>query len=80
MARYYFDMRDGQGLFADEEGLECPDLDAVQKEAARSLADMARDSIYEAADAQIHRMTIEVRDGSGPVMKVAFLFEVTRQN
>lgn len=43
MRRYYFDLRDDNGLFVDDEGLECRDVSAVQAEAARALADMARD-------------------------------------
>jgi hypothetical protein len=31
MSRYYFDLRDGEQLFVDEEGTEMPDLEAVQK-------------------------------------------------
>ncbi|WP_371817848.1 hypothetical protein [Bradyrhizobium sp. CCBAU 53421] len=38
MERYYFDLRDGCGLAIDEEGLEMPNLAAVQEEAVRALA------------------------------------------
>jgi hypothetical protein len=44
MKRYYFDLRDGDYLAADEEGTELPDTAAVQEEAALSLAGMARDA------------------------------------
>ena len=37
MPRYYFDMRDGGGLFRDEEGVELVTMKAVQQEAAQSL-------------------------------------------
>ena len=40
MTLYFFDMRDGAKLFVDEEGVELPDLKAVQIEAARSLGGM----------------------------------------
>ena len=43
MSRYYFDMRQGDEIASDEEGLELPTIESVQEEAARSLADMARD-------------------------------------
>jgi len=46
MGHYYFDLRDKRGLFPDEEGSECVDLDAVQDEAARSLADLAWDVVH----------------------------------
>jgi uncharacterized protein DUF6894 len=36
MARYYFDLRDGDQLAVDEEGMELPIMQAVQVEAARS--------------------------------------------
>ena len=45
MKRYYFDLREGDEIFPDEEGLELSTLAKVQEEAARSLADMARDSV-----------------------------------
>ncbi len=38
MKRYYFDMRDGDGFAPGEEGLELPDIEAAQQEAALSLA------------------------------------------
>jgi hypothetical protein len=42
MPRYYFDVRNDQAISLDEEGLELLDVEAVQGEAARALADMAR--------------------------------------
>ena len=45
MPRYYFDLRDGDDLAVDEEGVELRDMELVQEEAARSLADMARDAV-----------------------------------
>jgi hypothetical protein len=51
----------------------------VQIEAAKSLADMARDAIHSHSTAPgMHRMAIEVRDGFGPVMQVKFTFEVEK--
>ena len=44
MKRYFFDLRDGDELTPDDEGLELSTMEAVQEEAARSLADMARDA------------------------------------
>src|SRR5262249_4727617 len=46
MARYYFDLLDDDGIFIDEEGLELSSLRAVRAEAAKSLADMARDAVF----------------------------------
>ena len=80
MPRFYFDLRDGDELAVDEEGLELPDIRAVQAEAAISLADMARDAIHNSPlVARAHHMAIEVRDGTSPVMQVRFSFEVERQ-
>jgi hypothetical protein len=77
MRRYFFDMRDDDGLSLDEEGLECRDLRAVRAEAARALADMARDAVHMTTAPSVHSMSIEVRDDNGPVMQVMFKFEVT---
>ncbi|WP_312016827.1 DUF6894 family protein [Bradyrhizobium japonicum] len=44
MSRYYFDLLDGDALAIDDEGLELSDTRRVQAEAAKSLADMARDA------------------------------------
>jgi hypothetical protein len=41
--RYYFDLRDGDEIITDDEGLELNGIDRVQ-EAACSLADMAKDA------------------------------------
>jgi hypothetical protein len=77
MKRYFFDLRDGETLAADEEGVELPNLQRAQEEAARSLAEMARERGFD-ADAggahDAHDMAIEVRDDDGPVMKLMFLF------
>lgn len=78
MARYYFDLRDEDGITPDDEGLELRNLDLVQDEAARSLADMARDAVRVNASSQ--NMAIQVRDDTGPVMNVRFSFEVERLN
>jgi len=77
MPRFYFDLRDEEELAFDEEGLELSGVRAAQAEAARSLADMARDAACssEAINGRRH-MAIEVRDASGPVMQVKFTFEI----
>ena len=78
MALYYFDLRDGEELALDEEGLELRTMRAVQEEAARALAGFA----YDAArldGAQSQQMAIEVRDEDGPVMEVKFSFEIARK-
>jgi hypothetical protein len=73
--RYFFDLRDGNAFAADEEGVELPDIESVQEEAALSLADMARNAERKHAHSVGHRMAIEVRDESGPILKLQFIFE-----
>lgn len=78
MPRYYFDLREGDELAIDDEGLELSTIEAVQAEAARSLADMARDAVRKDRDCAGHHMAIEVRDDNGPVLQVRFTFEMNR--
>jgi hypothetical protein len=52
----------------------------VQEEAARALADMARDELRKVIDpAKNQHMAIEVRDENGPLLEVKFTFELTRR-
>lgn len=78
MALYYFDLRDGEELALDEEGLELRTIRAVQEEAARALAGFAHDAAR-LDGAQSQQMAIEVRDEHGPVMEVKFSFEIARK-
>jgi hypothetical protein len=75
MPRYYFDIRNGQNLYPDEEGLELADRRAAEIEAAMSLADLAKD--LPPLD-EFDHMAIEVRTQAGPVFQAAFIFESTR--
>ena len=71
LIRYYFDIRDGSDLYPDEEGMDLPNQIAAGVEAAQSLADMAKDTL------QFDRrraMAVEVRTGSGPLFRAAFIF------
>ncbi|WP_420738221.1 DUF6894 family protein [Bradyrhizobium japonicum] len=78
MRRYYFDLRDGDELAVDEEGLELSDLDAVQQEATRALRDMAHEELYDSGS--LARISVEVRDDAGAVMRVWIAFEIQRTN
>lgn len=73
MTRYYFDIRVGDDLYPDEEGLELPDLLTAEVEAAMALAEMARDQ-----DADKHQRAIEVRTADGPLFRAAFIFEASQ--
>ena len=79
MPRYYFDIREGNDFAPDDEGLELSSIQAVQEEAARSLADMARDAVRKNHDGAGHQLAIEVRDDEGLVLQVRFTFEIDRQ-
>ncbi|WP_036007633.1 DUF6894 family protein [Bradyrhizobium yuanmingense] len=77
MPRYYFDLRDDKGIALDEEGLELSSPRAVQAEAAKSVADLARDALLSAPLTGDRReLAIDVRDASGPVMQVKFSFQI----
>lgn len=77
MARYYFDLRDDKGIALDEEGLELSSPRAVQAEAAKSVADLARDALLSAPLTGDRReLAIDVRDASGPIMQVKFCFQI----
>ena len=70
MRRYYFDVRDDDNLQTDDEGRDFSSVEAVQDEATVSLAELALDAMAKrGAD---HRMSIEVRDDRGAVLKVNF--------
>ena len=75
MQRYYFEIRSGQDLYPDEEGLELADQRAAEIEAAMSLAGLAND--LPPLDERQH-MAIEVRTLDGPIFRAAFIFEMTR--
>ena len=78
MARYFFDLRDGEELVVDEEGMELRDMRAAQGEAARALAGFAWDAMR-LDGAQGQQMAIVVRDEHGPMMEVRFSFEIARK-
>ncbi len=72
MPLYFFDTRDNDRFWEDPVGLELPHIEAVKIEAARGLADLAREVI----PGSIRRdLTIEVRDERGPVLKASMHFE-----
>ena len=54
-------------------------MQAAQMEAAKSVADMVRDVVYQSQRVHNHRMAIEVRDDKGPVMQLKFTFEIEKK-
>lgn len=69
---YFFDTRDGDTLIEDDEGLELPDLETVKTEAARSLAELARDVLPGSLK---RTLVVEVRDDRQPVLEARLVFE-----
>ena len=74
MARYYFNLREGDELIADDEGLELPAIESARNEAIRGLADLTRDAICNSARGDL---AIEVVDDERKLLFVArVVFEV----
>ena len=72
VATYFFDTRDNAEFVEDDFGIEFDNLEAVKVEAARALAELARDVI----PGSLKRiLTVEVRDRQGPVLKAVMTFE-----
>ena len=75
MRRYFFDIRIGDQIGEDDDAQVLPDLDAVQKEALRTLADVAKELSEFPPD-----LAVQVRDDHGSVMCVKVIFEIDRTN
>jgi hypothetical protein len=74
MPRYYFDIRDNDGVVPDEDGTELEDITQAQIEAAASLADVSKEFATKDFQPMGHSLSIEVRDSNGPLFAVAFRF------
>ncbi|TPQ30770.1 hypothetical protein C2U70_25720 [Bradyrhizobium guangdongense] len=74
MTRYYFDIRDGTGLYPDEEGLEFRTQREAEVEAAQALADLARD--LPTADER-QDVSVEVRTDTRHVFQAALIFSTS---
>jgi len=59
MPRFYFDVREGARFAPDDEGLEFPDLDAAERNAAEAAAEISRDLLPKG---EARDVTIEVRN------------------
>jgi hypothetical protein len=59
MPRFYFDVREGTRFFSDHEGVECHDLDAAERLAAESAAEIGRDVL---PNPEFRDVTIELRN------------------
>ena len=72
MPLYFFDTRDNDLFVEDQVGVELPDLEAVKRQAAISLAELARDVLPGSLS---RKLAVEVRDGRQPVLKALLTFE-----
>lgn len=67
MAKYFFNIREGEHLTLDEEGMELPTLDAAIREAEVSgrelLADMVRD------EQPLDGQAIEITNTDGTILR-----------
>jgi cytosine/adenosine deaminase-related metal-dependent hydrolase len=61
MPRFYFDIIEGDSILRDEEGQICPDDEATEAEAIRTVSEMVKHGIGRLVDFE---RTVEVRDES----------------
>lgn len=73
MALYYFDTRDNDSFIRDEDGVEVSSFAKVKLLASDAMADLAKDVL---PGAEPRNLAIEVRDHSGPVLKLKLRFEL----
>jgi hypothetical protein len=76
MSRFYFDIREGRDFVADKEGVELPDLDAAELEAAKAAAEIGRDKL---PAGKLRKIAIEVRNkDSQRVLTATVSLEIDR--
>ena len=76
MPLFYLDTREGPTFIPDDEGLEFPDLDPAEREAAITAAEMGRDRLPKGDTGDI---TVEVRNEHGQrVLTVRVSMEIDR--
>jgi hypothetical protein len=79
--RYFFDLREGDQVALDDEGIDFPSVELAQQEATLSLANLARDLVLtNGRNGITQSMAVNVRDKNGPVLKAEFAFEIGRAN
>ena len=62
MARYFFEVHDGEVFAPDDQGVELANLDAAKNAAVVALADIARDELPDGRRAEF---AIRVSDAAG---------------
>jgi hypothetical protein len=74
MPRYYFDWQDNGRSMRDEDGIDLPDIATAREEAAKGLAELARDVLRAAVRRELG---ITVRDEDGQaIFTTSIVFEV----
>jgi hypothetical protein len=63
MPRFFFDVREGVRFTPDEDGLEFPDLNAAEREAATAAAEIGRDLLPKGV---ARCVSVEVRNQYAP--------------
>ena len=77
MPRFYFDVREGDRLTRDDNGLELDNLDAAERAAAEGAAEIGRDCLPKG---NARDVTVEVRNERGrQVLSVRVAIEVHRE-
>ena len=76
MPRYYFDVRDEEGISTDDEGIEFRALEGAWMEAALSAAELAKERLPARLFHGDQQMTVDIRDERGPVIRVSVTFSV----
>jgi hypothetical protein len=76
--RFYFDVREGDSVTRDTDGLEFNSLNAAEYEAARAVAEIGREDLPKG---KAREVTVKVRDEHGQqVLTVAVAMTVRRMN
>lgn len=79
MGRYYFDVRKGNEVLPDEEGMELPDFATVRKEAVGTVAELLRERISEAACGKLQDLIeVTVKSEKGRVFQVQLVMTVSQ--
>ena len=74
MPRYYFHIYQRGTLIPDEEGSECPNLEAAKREAKASAADLARQALARGESAD--ELCVEIHDEDDRVLAGLTIREV----
>jgi hypothetical protein len=67
MPRYFFNIRDDQGIVRDEEGMDLPDLQSAREEAQDSARELLAETVR--SRQPIDHKRIEVVDEGGTVVE-----------